>query len=88
MALSLWRWGSRRQRIAPADPRRYDLAASRPIGQYSEPPDDYLVEAETQTTRAPVAVQAARVLQFVLLLVIALLSLAVFWMIGLILGIF
>ena len=87
MALSLRRWMTRRQRIAPLDPIRFDPPAGRPIGQFGQPADDYLVEAESEAVRPPAAQQAVRVLQLVLIAVIAVLSLAVFWMIGLILGI-
>jgi hypothetical protein len=78
MALT-WRRGGGRQTYQPAD--------LRPVGQTGGPSDDYLVETGTERVRPPASVQIVRVLQAVLVVAIALLSLAVFWMIGLIFGI-
>jgi hypothetical protein len=56
--------------------------------QPGQRPDDYFVENESDEDRPRAGLQALRVLQAVLFVVITLLSLAVFWMVGLILGIF
>jgi hypothetical protein len=60
----------------------------RPYAQPGVPADDYLVEPEMRPVRPPVALQAFRVLQGVVIAAIALLSLVVFWVIGMFLGIF
>lgn len=80
MALTV---GPRGPAYDEADPTRY--RQSLPPGQRS---DDYFVETESEADRPAAGLQAVRVLQAVLIAVIALLSLAVFWMIGLIVGIF
>jgi len=82
MALTLRRRGMRVDRRLYAEP---DTIRYR---QPDQPPDDYIVESTTEPARPPVSLQIVRVLQAVLIAAIALLSLAVFWMIGLILGIF
>jgi len=64
------------------------LTVQRGSGSTGRTSDDYFVETEGDVERPRVAWQAVRVLQAVLIAVIALLSLAVFWMIGLVLGIF
>jgi hypothetical protein len=61
---------------------------ARPIGQSNAASDDYLVEAETERQRPSAGFQLARLLQAVLIVAIAILSFAVFWMVGLIIGIF
>ncbi|HWB49369.1 MAG TPA: hypothetical protein VG651_09685 [Stellaceae bacterium] len=55
-----------------------------PIGG---PADDYLVEGEEQPTRPSAIAQAAQFGQVVLIALIAVLSLAVFWLLGTLLGI-
>jgi hypothetical protein len=50
--------------------------------------DDYLVETGAEPARPPVLLQIVRLLQVILFLAIAALSFAIFWMVGLILGIF
>jgi hypothetical protein len=51
------------------------------------PPDDYHVEGETQVEQPTVAARVVHGLQIVLIIVLALLSFAVFWLIGLTLNI-
>jgi len=48
--------------------------------------DDYIVETEAQGERPRVALQAVRLLQLVLIAVIAVLSFAVFWIVATMLG--
>jgi hypothetical protein len=67
--------------------RDYQPAELRPAGQSNQPGDDYLVETGAESARPPVSLQIVRVLQAILIVAIALLSLAVFWMIGMIVGI-
>jgi hypothetical protein len=53
-----------------------------------EPADDYFIETEDATPRVPFSYRILRLLQGIVLLIIAALSLALFWLIGLILGVF
>jgi hypothetical protein len=76
MALT-WRHGAMRSEPDPVG-----------FGQPDQSIDDYLVEPEMRPARPPVGLQAFRVVQGVMIAAIALLSLAVFWIIGMILGIF
>lgn len=62
-------------------------AGLRPAGVSGQAGDDYIIEAETTPARPPVSLLIVRVLQAILIAAIALLSLAVFWMIGIILGV-
>ena len=50
--------------------------------------DYYLVEGGAKPLRPPVSVRIIRVLQFILVVAIAALSLAVCWLVGLIVGVF
>jgi hypothetical protein len=76
MALT-WRRG-----VARSEPAPIELVTT------GEPAGDYLVQTEIRPTRPPVALQAVRVLQAVVVVIIALISLAMFWTVGLLLGIF
>ena len=49
--------------------------------------DDYLLQTDIDVERTPARVRLAHLLQVVLVLIIAALSLALFWMIGLMLGV-
>jgi hypothetical protein len=82
MALTFGRWGGQTARPAYQEPY------PRPLAQPGQPADDYILETEVEASRPPVRLQILRVLQALLIVGIALLSLAVFWMIGLIIGIF
>jgi|HubBroStandDraft_6_1064221.scaffolds.fasta_scaffold510271_2 hypothetical protein len=53
-----------------------------------DPADDYFIETEDTTPRVPFSYRFMRLLQGIVVLVIAALSLALFWLIGLILGVF
>jgi len=59
-------------------------AELRPAGQTG---DDYIIETEAAPARPPASLLIVRVLQAILIAAIAVLSLAVFWMVGLLLGI-
>ena len=61
---------------------------ARAVGQPDELTDDYIVETGTERERIPASFQIFRLLQAVLIIAIAILSFAVFWMVGLIIGIF
>jgi hypothetical protein len=52
-----------------------------------DPADDYFIETEDTTPRVPFSYRVLRLLQGIMVLVIAVLSLALFWLVGLILGI-
>ena len=49
--------------------------------------DDYLVEGEGPSETPPLALRVVRLLQGVVVVVLALLSLAVFWTVGVVLGV-
>jgi hypothetical protein len=53
-----------------------------------EPADDYFIETEDATPRVPFSYRILRLLQGIMVLVIAVLSLALFWLVGTILGVF
>jgi hypothetical protein len=59
----------------------------RPAGVPGQTGDDYIIETEATPARPPASLLIVRVLQAILIAAIALLSLAVFWMVGLLLGI-
>jgi hypothetical protein len=63
------------------------LTSQRSLGQPNQLADDYLVEANAERTRSPVSLRIIRFLEAVLIVVIALLSLAVFWTVGMLFGI-
>ncbi|HXP03317.1 MAG TPA: hypothetical protein VN808_04290 [Stellaceae bacterium] len=50
--------------------------------------DDYVIETETERPGPPASLRIVRFFQAVLIIAIAILSFAVFWMVGLIIGIF
>lgn len=82
MALTL----TRRRRIAPMEPEfeRRPLPQATPL----DPPDDhYHIEGETIEERPSVASQVVHFLQVLLILVVAALSVAIVWMLGVIFGI-
>jgi hypothetical protein len=84
MALSL-RW--RRQRIDPMPRREFEMAVrggAEPIATLS---DDYLVEGDEQPNQPSAMLQAVQFLQVLLIAVMAALSLAVFWLIAVMLNI-
>jgi hypothetical protein len=87
MALSFRRRTPRRERIAPADPAGFGTVSARPVSAAGELPDDYHVGVESEAEGPPVAHQAIRFAQFLLIVAIAVLSLSVFWIIGLMIGI-
>jgi hypothetical protein len=67
----------------------YEPAEIRVAGHPGQPPsDDYFVESGEKPVRTPVSLQVVGVLEFILIVAIAILSLAVFWMVGLIVGFF
>jgi hypothetical protein len=66
--------------------QRNDDAGS--VGHSDELRDDYVIEIETERPRPPASFQIVRLLQAVLIIAIAALSFAIFWMVGLIIGIF
>jgi hypothetical protein len=63
------------------------LTSQRSVGQPNQLGDDYLVETGAERARSPVSLRIIRFLEAVLIVVIALLSLAVFWTVGMLLGI-
>ena len=83
MVLSL-----RRRKIAPMARRDFDRAMRQEAPATAAPGDDYLVEGEEQPYRPSVVSQAAQLLQMVMIGVIAVLSLAIFWLVGTMLNIF
>lgn len=64
------------------------MADVRAIEHTNEMGDDYLVETGAEPPRTPISLQIVRVLQAILFLAIAALSFAIFWIVGLILGVF
>jgi hypothetical protein len=77
-----------RDRIRP-DPRMSAYRAPHDVEPIDEgPPDDYLVENDEEPIRAPAGARIVQGLQVLLILILAVLSLAVFWMVGLVLNIF
>jgi hypothetical protein len=64
------------------------LTLRRDVEPISPPTDDYLVEGEEESNRPTAGAQVVRVLQILLILVLAALSLAVFWVLGLLFNIF
>jgi hypothetical protein len=63
------------------------LTSQRPVGQPNQLGDDYLVETGAEPAQSPVSLRIVRVLEAILIVAIALLSLAVFWTVGMLLGI-
>lgn len=58
------------------------------IRQADEVTDDYIVETGTDRPRTPASLRIVRFFEAILIIAIAILSFAVFWMVGLIIGIF
>jgi hypothetical protein len=83
MALRWWR-----QRIDPMPRREFQMAVPRgaamPAGALS---DDYLIEGDGEPNRPSVMLQIVRFLQILLVVLMAVLSLAVFWLIAVMLNI-
>jgi hypothetical protein len=63
------------------------LSLRRKVEPITPPTDDYQVEGEAAPARATTGAQVVHVLQVLLIVVLALLSFAVFWLIGLLLNI-
>ncbi len=59
-----------------------------PDEEFRGSPDDYIVEREDQRPSAPITIQLVRVLRGLLLIVLACVSLALFWLVGTMLGLF
>lgn len=78
-----------RRRAAPIPPREAaEPPANRDADPVDLPPDDYLIEGEDLPAPLPKAARLVQTLQVVLILIIAALSLAIFWLMGLALNIF
>jgi len=76
------------RRIVDRD--RTDIAplTMRPQAQpIDEPPDDYLVEGDEEPDRQPTGARVIQGLQVLLIAILAVLSLAVFWLIAMMLNI-
>jgi hypothetical protein len=82
MALTFWR----RRSIDPMPRRNLDMAI-RGADPMRGPSDDYLVEGTEEPVRPSATAQVAQFLQVILIAVIAVLSLAVFWLVGTLLNI-
>jgi len=82
--MALWRRGG--SRIYPQDSDT-DWTGRRRLQESGPPSDDYILETEIEAARPPVGLQAIRVLQAVLIVAIAVLSFAVFWIVAMIFGI-
>ena len=86
MALTLRWW--RRQRIDPMPRREFQMAVPRGAAEPVAPlSDDYLIEGDEEPNRPSVMLQVAHFLQILLIVVMAVLSLAVFWLIAVMLNI-
>ena len=86
MALTFWRGDGRRGSAASSDPVSYGTLDGTQTAPRPGAPDEYVVVTDIDASRPPAAFQAVRLLQAVLVIVIALLSFAVFWMIAMLLG--
>jgi hypothetical protein len=53
-----------------------------------EPADDYLIDTGAVAPQVPMSYRILRLLQGIMLVVIAALSLAIFWLVGLLIGVF
>jgi len=81
MALTLRWW--RRQRIDPMPRREFQMAAPKGSAEPIAPlADDYLVEGDEQPNQPSAMLQAVQFLQILLIGFMAVLSLAVFWLIA------
>lgn len=67
---------------------RQRQGGASPIQQADEVTDDYIVETGTDRPRKPASLRIVRFFEAILIIAIAILSFAVFWMVGLIIGIF
>ncbi len=69
---------------------RQEQDAATLSGHPSEASDDYVVETETETERPrpPASLQIVRFFEAILIIAITIVSFAVFWMVGLIIGVF
>jgi hypothetical protein len=84
MALRWWR----RQRIDPMPRHEFQMAVARGAGAPVAPlSDDYLIEGDEEPNRPSVLLQIAHFLRILLIVVMAILSLAVFWLIAVMLNI-
>lgn len=86
LRIRLRRPGTRRSDIEPDEAA--PLTTAVPDEAAAVPEDEYLVETEEAEARTPVLAQLLGVAQAVLFGVVAVLSLAVFWTIGLMIGVF
>jgi hypothetical protein len=77
----------RRRSIDPMPRRNLDMAIRGGADPMRGPSDDYLVEGTEEPVRPSVMAQVAQFLQVILIAVIAVLSLAVFWLVGTLLNI-
>jgi len=64
------------------------VALRRNVDPIGPPNDDYLVEGEQQTNQPTPGSQIIQVLQVLVIVVLAILSLGVFWLLGLLFGLF
>jgi len=86
----------RRPAVDPEESERADIepddaapfAAALPDAAAAVPEDEYLVETDAQEARTPVLPLILGIAQAVMFGVVALVSLAVFWTVGLVLGAF
>jgi hypothetical protein len=85
MALSL-RW-RRRNRIDPIPRRQFEMAMRGGADPITPLSDDYLVEGDEQSNQPSAMLQVVQFTQILLIAVMAVLSLAVFWMIAVMLNI-
>ncbi len=83
MALTL-----RRRKIVPMPRRDFDPPVGRGADPFDRPSDDYLVEGDELPVRPSAVTQIAQFLQVILIVVLGVLSLAVFWLMGLLLNVF
>jgi hypothetical protein len=83
--LNMLRRRGRRDHIMPM---RSDGMSTMPGGiELAVPPDDYHVEGETVTVQPTTATRVVHGLQLALIVILAVLSFAIFWLIGLMLDI-
>ena len=73
-----------------APPSRADMAVAlrRNVDPIGPPSDDYLVEGEQLSDQPTTAAQIIQVLQVLVIVALAVLSLAVFWLLGVLFNIF
>jgi hypothetical protein len=80
----------RRRRILPLRPQSEGRARPLPgrVGGVGLADDDYLVEGEEVTDQPSTAQRVVHTLQIVLIIILAILSLAIVWLMGLVFNIF